>query len=244
MLALIAAPRRRCPDLDAALGAIARIAACAHTPKKTGRLCAPVSPAAPCRWRVAGGVCRSGRSRILPKSRRSLRACLKAEDELPADAALAVADGIRHLLVDEFQDTSRRQHSCLRAGRRVARARTAAPAFVVGDPMQSIYFFRDADAELFPRVRDARPGDSGSRPHSLFDFVPLKANFRTAPALVERLNEVFRQDLCVDDGSGISFPRSQPVSEGGDCRGADLKLHLEFVAASTVNETAEPDAAA
>ena len=38
---------------------------------------------------------------------------LKGEDGLPTDAALAVADGIRHLLVDEFQDTSRRQHQLL-----------------------------------------------------------------------------------------------------------------------------------
>ena len=40
---------------------------------------------------------------------------LRGEDGLPTDAALAVADGIRHLLVDEFQDTSRRQYQMLAA---------------------------------------------------------------------------------------------------------------------------------
>ena len=87
------------------------------------------------------------------KSRRSPCASCKGEDGLPTDAALAVADGIRHLLVDEFQDTSRRQHqllACLIAAWPEPTGRTC---FVVGDPMQSIYFFRDADAELFPRVK-------------------------------------------------------------------------------------------
>ena len=37
------------------------------------------------------------------------RDVLSGEDQFPSEAALAVADGIRHLLVDEFQDTSRRQ---------------------------------------------------------------------------------------------------------------------------------------
>ena len=81
-------------------------------------------------------------------------ACSEDEDGQPTEAALAVADRIRHLLVDEFQDTSRRQHELL--GRLIAawpqpEGRTC---FVVGDPMQSIYFFRGADAELFPRVEN------------------------------------------------------------------------------------------
>jgi ATP-dependent exoDNAse (exonuclease V) beta subunit len=38
---------------------------------------------------------------------------LRGEDGQPTDAAIAVSDNIRHLLVDEFQDTSRRQHQLL-----------------------------------------------------------------------------------------------------------------------------------
>ena len=80
---------------------------------------------------------------------------LKGEDEFPIDAAQAVADGIRHLLVDEFQDTSRRQHELLRRLIAAWSDREGRTCFVVGDPMQSIYGFREADAELFPRVENS-----------------------------------------------------------------------------------------
>ena len=86
------------------------------------------------------------------KSRRSPSGVLRGPDGLPTDAALAVSDGIRHLLVDEFQDTSRRQHQLLASLIAAWPERAGRTCFVVGDPMQSIYFFRDADAELFPRV--------------------------------------------------------------------------------------------
>ena len=87
---------------------------------------------------------------------------LKGEDGFPTDTAQAVADGIRHLLVDEFQDTSRRQHELLRRLIAAWSDREGRTCFVVGDPMQSIYGFREADAELFPRVEKLGleiPGD-------------------------------------------------------------------------------------
>ena len=70
--------------------------------------------------------------------------------------------------------------------------------------MQSIYFFRDADAELFPRVRDYGLEILGDQPLNL-DSVELTANFRTIPALVEELNSTFRSAFAADDGSGIHF---------------------------------------
>ena len=92
---------------------------------------------------------------------------------------MAVADGIRHLLVDEFQDTSRRQHELLARLIAAWPEREGRTCFVVGDPMQSIYFFRDADAELFPRVRDNGLRCRIDEPFA-FDSVALTANFRTA----------------------------------------------------------------
>jgi ATP-dependent exoDNAse (exonuclease V) beta subunit len=163
---------------------------------------------------------------------------LKDEDNFPTDAAMAVSDGIRHLLVDEFQDTSRRQHQLLASLIAAWPERAERTCFVVGDPMQSIYFFRDADAELFPRVKTVGleiPGSdpAGPDPFSveplLFDFVPLKANFRTAPALVDRLNEIFIEVFAANDGSGVSFSSAKPAREPALDAAPSFSLHLRFV---------------
>ncbi|MGA2571307.1 MAG: UvrD-helicase domain-containing protein [Terracidiphilus sp.] len=161
---------------------------------------------------------------------------LKGEDGLPTDAALAVADGIRHLLVDEFQDTSRRQHQLLAHLVAAWPERDGRTCFVVGDPMQSIYFFRDADAELFPRVEQLGleiPGDLSL----CFDPVQLTANFRTAPPLVGGLNEMFSRVFALDDGSGVTFAKADPARDGAAQPGPHLvadsappmQLHLEFM---------------
>lgn len=153
---------------------------------------------------------------------------LEEDDRMPTDAALAIADGIHHLLIDEFQDTSRRQHrliSSLAAGWPDATDRTI---FVVGDPMQSIYFFRDADAELFHRVQTVGLELPSGDP-LLFDFVPLVSNFRTAPELVANLNHRFEKIFISDDDSGIRFAPSQPARhESGSVRNL-FNLELDFV---------------
>ena len=161
---------------------------------------------------------------------------LRGENEIPSEAALAVADGIRHLLVDEFQDTSRRQHQLLARIVAAWDVREGRTCFVVGDPMQSIYFFRDADAELFPRVE--RIGLE--IPHDLpleLDAVRLFANFRTARPLVTRLNNFFNEVFRIDDGSGVSFAEAEPARaelvqneiESVHDPSPRVELHVEFV---------------
>ncbi len=135
---------------------------------------------------------------------------LKGEDGFPLDAAQAVADGIRHLLVDEFQDTSRRQHEFLRHLIAAWSDRDGRTCFVVGDPMQSIYGFRDADAELFPRVEEIGLEIYGDRP-LLFDAVHLTANFRSESSLVASINVAFAQIFAASSGSAIVFAPSEPA---------------------------------
>jgi ATP-dependent exoDNAse (exonuclease V) beta subunit len=163
---------------------------------------------------------------------------LKGDDGLPSDAALGVADGIRHLLVDEFQDTSRRQHELLRRLIAAWPEREGRSCFVVGDPMQSIYFFRDADAELFSRVRTVGLELPQDEP-LLLDFVSLAANFRAAPPLVERLNEVFAQIFAAPDGSGVAFSSAEPARDNQASPGPRFSLHLEFVPRTGQGRAAE-----
>ncbi len=165
---------------------------------------------------------------------------LKGEDGFPTDTAQAVADGIRHLLVDEFQDTSRRQHELLRRLIAAWSDREGRTCFVVGDPMQSIYGFREADAELFPRVEKfgLEIPDEIAFP---FDGVHLTANFRSEHSLVTSINETFAQVFAAS--SGIDFAASQPAR--GDAAqhvphlveepNPRLQLHLEFMPESPRN---------
>jgi ATP-dependent exoDNAse (exonuclease V) beta subunit len=167
---------------------------------------------------------------------------LQGEDGLPTDAALAVSDGIHHLLVDEFQDTSRRQHELLRRLIAAWPERSGRSCFAVGDPMQSIYFFRDADAELFSRVRSIGLEIPEAEP-LLFDFVPLRANFRTAPPLVTLLNEVFEQVFASNDGSGIAFSSAEPARDVTTSPDPRFKLHLNFQPQAARGKAADPEAA-
>ncbi|MGO9326251.1 MAG: UvrD-helicase domain-containing protein [Terracidiphilus sp.] len=167
---------------------------------------------------------------------------LKGEDEFPIDAAQAVADGIRHLLVDEFQDTSRRQHELLRRLVAAWSDREGRTCFVVGDPMQSIYGFREADAELFPRVEELGLEIIDDLP-LLFDSVHLTANFRSECSLVASINETFAQVFAASSGSGIVFAASQPARITAEPSGPHLvtmpaprmQLHCAFIPDSPRN---------
>jgi len=164
---------------------------------------------------------------------------LKGEDNLPSDAAQTFADGIHHFLVDEFQDTSRRQHRLLACLIAAWSGREGRTCFLVGDPMQSIYSFRDADAELFPRVERFGLEVPGDLPLP-FEPAQLAANFRSAPQLVDHLNRVFTQVFAEDDGSGINFMPAQPARNGAAQAGPQsvapppsrFQLHLAFMPAS------------
>jgi ATP-dependent exoDNAse (exonuclease V) beta subunit len=174
---------------------------------------------------------------------------LKGDDGLPSETAFALGDGIRHLLVDEFQDTSRRQHQLLAALIGAWPDQTGRTCFAVGDPMQSIYFFRDADVELFTRVKEIGL-EIPSNESLPFDFVPLSANFRTAPALLRQINDVFDEVFAVSDGSNVVFTRAEPAREISNeaslrlepVTESTLKLHLNFEPQTARGKAADPTA--
>lgn len=103
----------------------------------------------------------------------------------PTDLLLQIDQQIEHILVDEFQDTSWLQFSLLETlvtGWDQSRGRTL---FIVGDPMQSIYRFREAQVGLFLRAGDEGIGQ--------VPLVPLQltANFRSQGNLVALANQWF-----------------------------------------------------
>ncbi len=103
----------------------------------------------------------------------------------PTELALRRSAALKHLLVDEFQDTSHEQQQLLEAlvvgwapddGRSV---------FAVGDPMQSIYQFRSAEVGLFLRAREQGLGDLP------LASLQLTRNFRSLPPLIGWCNRAF-----------------------------------------------------
>ena len=128
-----------------------------------------------------------------------------AEGGEPTELALRTGLALRHILVDEFQDTSLAQVQLLEAltvGWEQGDGRTL---FVVGDPMQSIYRFRDAEVGLFLRARASGVGRVALEP------LRLLRNFRAERPLVEFTNELFAQVLPpVDElrAGGVSYRES------------------------------------
>jgi ATP-dependent exoDNAse (exonuclease V) beta subunit len=167
---------------------------------------------------------------------------LEGEDRLPTEAALRIADGIHHLLVDEFQDTSRRQHALIGALVAAWPDTVGRSLFVVGDPMQSIYFFREADAELFPRVQQIGL-ELPNRETLTLEPIKLESNFRTRPELVGRLNEAFEAVFSIHDGSSVRFSASQPARHSREHGDPAFALHLKFVPQIPRSSANDPDTA-
>ncbi len=116
----------------------------------------------------------------------SQRALLALADSTgPTELALRLDYQIRHLLIDEFQDTSISQFeliSRLTAGWMPEDGRTL---FAVGDPMQSIYRFREAEVGLFLKARAQGIGSV------VLEALQLSANFRSQAGIVDWVNRTF-----------------------------------------------------
>ena len=161
---------------------------------------------------------------------------LGAEDE-PTDLALALDLKIKHILVDEFQDTSRTQfnlYKLLVAGWQPDDGRTF---FAVGDPMQSIYRFREGDVTLFHQAQSEGVGSVQ------LDSLTLTVNFRAAPELVEWVNNTFAPLFPVepDDVTG-AVPYASSVAHLRSVGSVGLHAFVnpdELVEAETVAELAE-----
>ncbi|MBE9516679.1 MAG: UvrD-helicase domain-containing protein, partial [Proteobacteria bacterium] len=109
------------------------------------------------------------------------------EPDNPTDLALALDYRISHLLVDEFQDTSVSQYELLHrliAGWQQDDGRSL---FVVGDPMQSIYRFREAQVGLYLRARKEGVGQIKLK------NVQLTQNFRSCVPIIDWVNDSFGQ---------------------------------------------------
>lgn len=114
------------------------------------------------------------------------------------DISLRLDYRIKHILVDEFQDTSLQQIELLKRLTVDWQENDGRTLFIVGDGMQSCYSFRNADVGLFLKARDEGIGNIK------LNSLQLKTNFRSTSSIVNWVNQVFSQ----------SFPKSDNISHG------------------------------
>ncbi len=123
------------------------------------------------------------------------RAAIKAlgSPEQPTDLLYWLDYRIEHLLVDEFQDTSLAQYDLIEALTAQWSDEDRHTLFLVGDPMQSIYRFREAEVSLFLQSwKNERLGSVRLTP------LRLTTNFRTTPEIVAWVTEKFSPVMLED----------------------------------------------
>jgi ATP-dependent helicase/nuclease subunit A len=132
-----------------------------------------------------------------------------------------------HVLVDEFQDTSRKQWELVSLLVRAwgeGQGLAANPSiFIVGDRKQSIYRFRDAEVTVLREagefVASLRPGGAPRR--------SISRSFRAVPELLSFVNDVF---AAVGEGGGrpddFTYDEADrfPVPSTDDPRGPALGI--------------------
>lgn len=116
----------------------------------------------------------------------NLRASNALGDALePSEILLKLDYQLRHILIDEYQDTSVSQYHLfekLVAGWQPEDGRTL---FLVGDPMQSIYRFRGAEVSLFLHTQENGLGAISLTP------LTLQVNFRSNEKVIDWINQTF-----------------------------------------------------
>jgi ATP-dependent helicase/nuclease subunit A len=132
---------------------------------------------------------------------------------------------IKHIFVDEFQDTDPLQAEILmllaaddpeeRDWRRAHPV--AGKLFIVGDPKQSIYRFRRADVALYQEVKRKVISSGGA-------LVDLNVSFRSAPEIQEAVNAAFAPVMAEDSLTQAQYVPLKPYRTGVSTQPAIVAL--------------------
>jgi ATP-dependent helicase/nuclease subunit A len=128
----------------------------------------------------------------------------------PTDLSLRLDYRLQHILVDEFQDTSSAQLELLRLLTAGWQRDDGRSLFCVGDPMQSIYGFRQAEVRAFLELAEEGIGEVR------FEVQRLQSNFRSSQPLVSWINASFARIMPGGDDrarGAIAFRPSEALLE-------------------------------
>lgn len=135
----------------------------------------------------------------------------------PTDLALLLDYQIKHILMDEFQDTSFTQYRLAEMLTLEWQQDDGRTLFIVGDPMQSIYRFRQAEVGLFLRMQ------THGINHVVLNPLQLSVNFRSTEAIVDWNNTMFKN----------IFPKHHDVATGAVSYHASTAFSKENLLANT-----------
>ena len=140
-----------------------------------------------------------------------------AIDLLESNQAIrdSLRDSFDYVMLDEVQDTDPRQWELVQLLTSLDDDYDTCNVFVVGDEKQSIFRFRGADVAQFSRERQRLETANGTRELSaLEDIHPVDGdggpdrNFRSVPAVLEPINDLF------DELFGVIPPAYQDAPTG------------------------------
>ncbi len=169
-------------------------------------------------WRAVDGLCEllkiasaelkvlfstSGESDFIGIAEAAMNA-LGTPDE-PTDLALYLDYQVKHILVDEFQDISVNQFRLVEALVAGWQADDGRTLFLVGDPMQSIYGFREAEVGQFiSTFHRRRLGDVA------LTALRLSCNFRSQPRIIDWINHSFTSVFPAYDDVAVGAVKFSP----------------------------------
>ncbi len=144
-----------------------------------------------------------------------------SSDSEPTEFALRLGESLQHILVDEYQDTSIDQFELLQKLTLGWADGDGRSVLLVGDPMQSIYGFRDAEVALFLRARCEGLGELKLK------YLELHRNFRSQANIVEFVNHSFAPLMPQqDDLQAGQAVYSGAVAVRTDGAPGEVRFHL------------------
>lgn len=136
------------------------------------------------------------------------------------DIAEDIANSFQEVIVDEFQDTNEIQDKIFSEI-----SYNGKDLFVVGDPKQSIYSFRQAKPQIFINKRDK------SKPYTENIIgnvkIGLDKNFRSRPEVIDSCNFICRNIMSKKVG-GLDYNIAEELKLGADYDTTDTSKNTEL----------------
>jgi len=153
------------------------------------------------------------------------------ENDSPSELALNLDYRLQHLLVDEFQDTSIAQYRLIEKLIASWQQDDGHTLFVVGDPMQSVYRFREAEVGLFLRAQNENTGMLRLQP------LTLTTNFRSTKNIIDWTNTNFSKIFPVVSDIGFGAVPFRPSTTIKHEQNSQVKIELLANADTAIEAT-------